>query len=76
MNGDGNNKHDNDFVRAADILVHFAAVAFSYIEEYSPPPPLDKTVVWTPIYRYVFDDNENALVWTGPKGMEISKILG
>ena len=63
-------------------LVHFAAVAFAYIEEYRrshPPPPHlppDKTVVWTRIYRCVFDDSENALVWTGPKGMEISKILG
>ena len=25
-----------------------------------------KTVVWTRIDRRVFDDNENALVWTGP----------
>ena len=39
MNGDGNNKHDNDFVGAADFLVHFAAVAFAYIELYPPPPP-------------------------------------
>ena len=73
----GINNFLNDFVRAADFLIHFAAVCrrFAYIEEY-PPPPLDKTVVWTPIYRYVFNDNENALVWTGPKGMEISKMLG
>ena len=33
IDGDSNKKHDNDFVRAADFLVHFAAVAFAYIEE-------------------------------------------
>lgn len=80
MDGDGNNKHDNDFVRVADFFGTFRCRRIRLHRGVPPlpPPPLppDKTVVWTRIYRCVFDDSENALVWTGPKGMEITKILG
>ena len=74
----GINNFLNDFVRGADFLVHFAAVCrrFAYIEEYRPFSPRTKRWCGRDIYRCVFHDNENALVWTGPKGMEISKILG
>jgi len=54
-----------------------SAVAFAYIEEYRPSPtPQTKRWCGRNTYRCVFDDNENAVVWTWPKGMEISKILG
>ena len=38
-----------------------------YPERFSVSRKHIKRVVWTPIDRCVFDDNENALVWIGPK---------
>ena len=35
-----------------------------------------KTEVWTRFDRCLFDDNENALVWTGPKALVIPLYKG